>query len=189
MKHVASIPILATGKLDLRACQKLAAEQNGTAAGMNILGVGMDIVETKRIADSLERFGDRFLHARLSAKVKSAYAKSMKATAASPRGDGSRRRKRSARRSAPASATPWAGATSRSCASQAESRASFSTARPTRTRRSSRRAGSAHQPLAYGGVWRGQRCRCGRINTCRYPMTLDEFAQLDPPGHCRRWVR
>jgi holo-[acyl-carrier protein] synthase len=29
---------------------------------MNILGVGMDIVETKRIADSIERFGDRFLH-------------------------------------------------------------------------------------------------------------------------------
>jgi holo-[acyl-carrier protein] synthase len=29
---------------------------------MNVLGIGMDIVETKRIADSIERFGDRFLH-------------------------------------------------------------------------------------------------------------------------------
>jgi phosphopantetheinyl transferase (holo-ACP synthase) len=27
---------------------------------MKILGLGMDIVETKRIADSLARFGDRF---------------------------------------------------------------------------------------------------------------------------------
>ena len=28
---------------------------------MNVLGIGMDIVETKRIAESIERFGDRFL--------------------------------------------------------------------------------------------------------------------------------
>ena len=27
---------------------------------MTILGLGMDIVETKRIAESIERFGDRF---------------------------------------------------------------------------------------------------------------------------------
>lgn len=29
---------------------------------MKILGIGVDIVETKRIESSLERFGDRFLH-------------------------------------------------------------------------------------------------------------------------------
>ena len=29
---------------------------------MTILGTGMDIVETKRIAESIERFGDRFLN-------------------------------------------------------------------------------------------------------------------------------
>jgi acyl-[acyl-carrier-protein]-phospholipid O-acyltransferase/long-chain-fatty-acid--[acyl-carrier-protein] ligase len=32
VKQVPAIPILATGKLDLRACQKLAAEHNGAAA-------------------------------------------------------------------------------------------------------------------------------------------------------------
>ena len=45
---------------------------------MNILGIGMDIVETKRIADSLERFGDRFL-TRVFCEGEIAYAKSMKA--------------------------------------------------------------------------------------------------------------
>jgi len=45
---------------------------------VNILGIGMDIVETKRIADSLERFGDRFL-TRVFCEGEIAYAKSMKA--------------------------------------------------------------------------------------------------------------
>ena len=44
---------------------------------MTILGIGMDIVETKRIADSLERFGDRFLH-RVFLEAEIAYARSMK---------------------------------------------------------------------------------------------------------------
>jgi len=44
---------------------------------MTILGVGMDIVETKRIADSLERFGDRFLQ-RVFLEGEVAYARSMK---------------------------------------------------------------------------------------------------------------
>ena len=37
-----------------------------TVSSMSILGVGMDIVETRRIAESVERFGDRFLEPRLS---------------------------------------------------------------------------------------------------------------------------
>jgi len=44
---------------------------------VNILGVGMDIVETKRIADSMERFGDRFLN-RIFSEGEVAYARSMK---------------------------------------------------------------------------------------------------------------
>jgi holo-[acyl-carrier protein] synthase len=44
---------------------------------MTILGVGMDIVETKRIAESIERFGDRFLH-RVFLEGEVAYANSMK---------------------------------------------------------------------------------------------------------------
>jgi holo-[acyl-carrier protein] synthase len=44
---------------------------------MNILGVGMDIVETKRIGDSLERFDDRFLH-RVFLDGEIAYAQKMK---------------------------------------------------------------------------------------------------------------
>jgi holo-[acyl-carrier protein] synthase len=44
---------------------------------MTILGVGMDIVETKRIADSIERFGDRFLH-RVFLEGEVAYSRSMK---------------------------------------------------------------------------------------------------------------
>jgi len=44
---------------------------------MTILGVGMDIVETKRIADSLERFGDRFLN-RVFLDGEVAYSRSMK---------------------------------------------------------------------------------------------------------------
>ena len=44
---------------------------------MTILGIGMDIVETKRIADSLERFGDRFLN-RVFLENEIAYARSMK---------------------------------------------------------------------------------------------------------------
>jgi holo-[acyl-carrier protein] synthase len=44
---------------------------------MMILGVGMDIVETKRIAESIERFGDRFLQ-RIFLEGEVAYAKSMK---------------------------------------------------------------------------------------------------------------
>ena len=44
---------------------------------MTILGIGMDIVETKRIADSLARFGDRFLH-RVFLEGEVAYANSMK---------------------------------------------------------------------------------------------------------------
>lgn len=42
-----------------------------------ILGTGIDIVETKRIADSLERFGDRFLN-RIFHEAEVAYARSMK---------------------------------------------------------------------------------------------------------------
>lgn len=44
---------------------------------MNILGIGMDIVETKRIAESIERFGDRFLQ-RIFLEGEVAYAQSMK---------------------------------------------------------------------------------------------------------------
>ena len=44
---------------------------------MTILGVGMDIVETKRIAESIERFGDRFLH-RVFLEGEVAYANTMK---------------------------------------------------------------------------------------------------------------
>jgi holo-[acyl-carrier protein] synthase len=44
---------------------------------MNVLGIGMDIVETRRIGDSIERFGDRFL-ARVFLEGEVAYAKSMK---------------------------------------------------------------------------------------------------------------
>ncbi len=44
---------------------------------MNILGIGMDIVETKRIAESIERFGDRFL-SRIFSEEEVAYAQSMK---------------------------------------------------------------------------------------------------------------
>jgi holo-[acyl-carrier protein] synthase len=44
---------------------------------MKILGIGMDIVETKRIAESLERFGDRFLN-RVFLEGEIAYARSMK---------------------------------------------------------------------------------------------------------------
>jgi holo-[acyl-carrier protein] synthase len=44
---------------------------------MTILGVGMDIVETKRIAESIERFGDRFLN-RIFLDGEIAYSRSMK---------------------------------------------------------------------------------------------------------------
>ena len=44
---------------------------------MTILGTGIDIVETKRIAESLERFGDRFL-GRIFLDGEVAYARSMK---------------------------------------------------------------------------------------------------------------
>ena len=44
---------------------------------MNVLGMGMDIVETRRIADSMERFGDRFLH-RVFLEEEVAYARNMK---------------------------------------------------------------------------------------------------------------
>ncbi len=44
---------------------------------MNVLGIGMDIVETRRMADSIERFGDRFLH-RVFCEGEMAYAQSMK---------------------------------------------------------------------------------------------------------------
>ena len=44
---------------------------------MNILGTGMDIVETRRIAESMERFGDRFLQ-RIFLDDEVAYARSMK---------------------------------------------------------------------------------------------------------------
>jgi holo-[acyl-carrier protein] synthase len=42
-----------------------------------ILGTGIDIVETRRIADSLKRFGDRFLD-RIFHEAEVAYARSMK---------------------------------------------------------------------------------------------------------------
>jgi len=44
---------------------------------MTILGLGMDIVETKRIAESVERFGDRFLN-RIFLEGEIAYSRSMK---------------------------------------------------------------------------------------------------------------
>jgi holo-[acyl-carrier protein] synthase len=44
---------------------------------MTVLGVGMDIVETKRIAESIERFGDRFLR-RVFLENEIAYSRSMK---------------------------------------------------------------------------------------------------------------
>jgi holo-[acyl-carrier protein] synthase len=44
---------------------------------MTIIGVGMDIVETKRIADSIARFGDRFLQ-RVFTEGELAYSNSMK---------------------------------------------------------------------------------------------------------------
>ena len=44
---------------------------------MTIIGVGMDIVETKRIADSIARFGDRFLH-RVFTEGELTYSNSMK---------------------------------------------------------------------------------------------------------------
>ncbi len=44
---------------------------------MTILGTGIDIVETKRIAESLERFGDRFLN-RVFLDGEVAYSRSMK---------------------------------------------------------------------------------------------------------------
>lgn len=44
---------------------------------MTILGTGMDIVETKRIAESIERFGDRFLQ-RVFLEGEIAYSRSMK---------------------------------------------------------------------------------------------------------------
>jgi holo-[acyl-carrier protein] synthase len=44
---------------------------------MNVLGIGMDIVETKRIAESLDRFGDRFLR-RVFLEDEVAYSRSMK---------------------------------------------------------------------------------------------------------------
>ena len=44
---------------------------------MTILGTGIDIVETKRIGESLERFGERFLH-RVFLEGEVAYSQSMK---------------------------------------------------------------------------------------------------------------
>ncbi|MCE0484128.1 MAG: holo-ACP synthase [Methylacidiphilales bacterium] len=44
---------------------------------MTVLGIGMDVVETKRIAESIERFGDRFLN-RVFLEGEIAYAQSMK---------------------------------------------------------------------------------------------------------------
>lgn len=44
---------------------------------MKVLGIGVDIVETKRIESSLERFGDRFLH-RVFLEDEIAYCRSMK---------------------------------------------------------------------------------------------------------------
>ena len=44
---------------------------------MSVLGVGVDLVETKRIENSLERFGERFLQ-RVFTKAEVAYCKSMK---------------------------------------------------------------------------------------------------------------
>ena len=42
-----------------------------------ILGTGIDIVETKRISETLERFGDRFLN-RIFHEAEVAYARTMK---------------------------------------------------------------------------------------------------------------
>ena len=44
---------------------------------MSVLGVGVDLVETKRIENSLERFGDRFLQ-RVFTNGEIAYCNSMK---------------------------------------------------------------------------------------------------------------
>jgi len=48
-----------------------------TIAGANILGTGVDIVETARIQDSLDRFGERFLN-RCFWPAEVAYCNSMK---------------------------------------------------------------------------------------------------------------
>src|SRR5450432_3986967 len=47
---------------------------------MNILGIGVDIVETKRIESSIERFGERFLQ-RVFLDAEVDYCKSMKHSA------------------------------------------------------------------------------------------------------------
>ncbi len=44
---------------------------------MNVIGIGVDIVETRRIEASLEKFGDRFLH-RVFLEGEIAYCQSMK---------------------------------------------------------------------------------------------------------------
>ncbi len=44
---------------------------------MKVLGIGVDIVETRRIESSIERFGDRFLH-RVFLDGEIAYCQSMK---------------------------------------------------------------------------------------------------------------
>ncbi|MCB1235407.1 MAG: holo-ACP synthase [Verrucomicrobiae bacterium] len=44
---------------------------------MRIHGIGIDIVETARIADSIERFGERFLH-RVYTDAERAYCDAMK---------------------------------------------------------------------------------------------------------------
>ena len=75
-----AIPILATGKLDMRECRagrEASRRSRSPGDAMTILGIGMDIVETKRIADSIERFGDRFLH-RVFLDGEVAYSNSMK---------------------------------------------------------------------------------------------------------------
>jgi holo-[acyl-carrier protein] synthase len=50
------------------------------AGAVRVLGTGIDIVETKRIAESVERFGDRFLN-RCFWPEEVAYCRSMKAPA------------------------------------------------------------------------------------------------------------
>ncbi|MEI9998125.1 MAG: hypothetical protein WDO13_02605 [Verrucomicrobiota bacterium] len=72
VKVVLAIPILASGQARLEGMPA-----PGQGSRVNVLGTGIDIVETKRIAESMERFGERFLR-RVFCDGEVAYARSMK---------------------------------------------------------------------------------------------------------------
>src|SRR4029077_8281219 len=68
--------------LDRLACRVRRASASGARnvgvdESMNVTGIGVDIVETARIRDSLEKFGDRFLN-RCFLPDEIAYCRSMK---------------------------------------------------------------------------------------------------------------